>query len=160
MVRKERKDRSALLAAPEQYRAELLEKLDELNRICEEAWGMAPDLEPRVEPAIAVTCDFDLGDFPHKGKNIMVHPGNIGKRGPGGTAREIMREVVSHRNLCNRCGVPVKHIRYRTRLAERETREQGKTDLEELQPPDRPEELLFPKQAKRLNAALEIIRGG
>ena len=153
------------LATPEQYRRELQDNLDALSKVCAESWGQAPELEPTVSPALYVNCDFDLGDFPHKGQKILVHDGNIRRRPPEKVAREIMREVLSHRNTCDRCGVDTPPIHHRTIEAERRagtgnqtsTRYRDNTEPSPIQPPDPPEELLFPKESKRLKQALDLL---
>ena len=99
-----------------------MEQLAQVNEVCTEAWGQSPDLEPSVIPAMLVRCNFDLGDFPHKGKSLLVHADNARRRTPAHAAREIMREVLTHRNFCNRCGVPVKHVRLRAFEAEKALR--------------------------------------
>ena len=153
------------LATPEQYRRELQDNLDALSKMCAGSWGQAPALEPTVSPALYVSCDFDLGDFPHKGQKILVHEGNLGRRPPEKVAREIMREVLSHRNTCDRCGIDTPPIYQRTTEAERRagignqtgTRYRDTKEPGPIQPPDPPEELLFPKKSKRLKHALELL---
>ena len=68
-----------------EFQERLNEKLKELTGFCAEHWGQAPELEARVIPAIKVTCDFDLGDFPHRGRSFLVHAGNAG----GGRLRRL-----------------------------------------------------------------------
>ena len=52
------------------------DKLDsEMNTwadLMQSAWGEVPILEPKVEEALKVSINFDLGDFPHKGQTFFV----------------------------------------------------------------------------------------
>jgi len=54
--------------------------------------------------------DFDLGDLPHKGQPFFVSPDKEDKLAPDKVAKKIVQEINSHRNACNRCGVPTPHI--------------------------------------------------
>ena len=71
-----------------------------------------------------------------------------------------MREVLSYLNQCNRCGVPVKHVRLRAWHAEKMAANPNLYKGEEVQPPDAPEELLFSKDSKKLREALATLDAG
>ena len=57
-----------------------------------------------------VSIDFDLGDFPHKGQSFIVEPSKAEKLAPAKVAKKMIQEVNSHRNRCDRCGVPTPNI--------------------------------------------------
>ena len=148
---------------PEQFEAQLNEKLKELAELCAQHWGDAPELSTNVRPALLASCDFDLGDFPHEGRKFIIHPGNAQKRTPDRIARAIMQEVCSHRNQCDRCGLGIPPLRQRLRQLEyaiknQDTPQRQRQDIETFMfPADEPERLLFPRQAKRLDAALAAL---
>ena len=88
-----------------EYIKQLEEQLDIYRELMKKSWGEVPILEPVVENVLKVRMDFDLGDFPHEGQTYIVEPKNVGtKFTPVKVAKNIVREVNSHRNLCNRCG--------------------------------------------------------
>jgi len=97
----------------EEYIEELILEMNMYKELMQKAWGEVPILEPKVETVLKVSMDFDLGDFPHKGQSFIVEPGKEKKLTPSKVAKKIIQEVNSHRNHCNRCGVPVPHIRSR-----------------------------------------------
>jgi len=80
------------------------------KELMQTAWGEVPILEPKVEVVLKVSMDFDLGDFPHKGQSFIVEPGKEDKLTPVKVAKKIVQEINSHRNQCNRCGVPTPHL--------------------------------------------------
>ena len=84
------------------YADELNESMEMYIDLMKKCWGEAPELEPKVEVILKVSMDFDLGDFPHKGQAFYVSPDKV--------AKKIVQEINSHRNHCNRCGVPVPHV--------------------------------------------------
>jgi len=98
----------------EEYIEQLEEQLDIYRELMKESWGEIPILEPVVENVLKVRMDFDLGDFPHQGQTFIVESKNVGtKFTPIKIAKNIVKEVNSHRNLCNRCGVPTPWIQSR-----------------------------------------------
>ena len=78
--------------------------------LMKKCWGEAPELEPKVEVVLKVSMDFDLGDFPHQGQVFYISPDKEVKLAPDKVAKKIVQEINSHRNHCNRCGVPVPHV--------------------------------------------------
>jgi hypothetical protein len=78
--------------------------------LMKKCWGEAPELEPKVEVVLKVSMDFDLGDFPHKGQEFYVSADKFKKLAPDKVAKKIVQEINSHRNSCDRCGVPTPHI--------------------------------------------------
>ena len=95
----------------EEYIEQLEEQLTIYKELMQKSWGEVPILEPVVENVLKVRMDFDLGDFPHQGQTFIVEPKNVGTRfTPTKVAKTIVREVNSHRNMCNRCGVPTPWI--------------------------------------------------
>jgi len=92
------------------YEEELNESMQMYIDLMKKCWGEAPELEPKVEVVLKVSMDFDLGDFPHKGQSFIVEPGREEKMSPGKIAKRIVQEINSHRNACNRCGVPTPHL--------------------------------------------------
>jgi hypothetical protein len=94
----------------QEYQEELTAEMDMYKELMQTAWGEVPILEPKVEVVLKVSMDFDLGDFPHQGQSFIVEPGKEVKLTPVKVAKKIVQEVNSHRNHCNRCGVPVPHI--------------------------------------------------
>ena len=114
-----------------------------------------------------VRCNFDLGDFPHKGRSFLIHPQNETRRSPDKIAREIIAEVASHRNTCNRCGIAVPTLPRRAAAAATiadHHRQHGTLNDPHLyarnQPltrPDEPEKLVFSRHAQRLNQAIDYL---
>ena len=94
----------------EEYIAELTAEMDMYKELMQTAWGDVPELEPKVEVVLKVSIDFDLGDFPHKGQSFIVEPGREKKMSPVKIAKRMIQEVNSHRNRCDRCGVPTPNI--------------------------------------------------
>ena len=92
------------------YADELDESMQMYIDLMKKCWGDAPELEPKVEVVLKVSMDFDLGDFPHKGQAFYVSPDKEDKLAPDKVAKKIVQEINSHRNHCNRCGVPVPHV--------------------------------------------------
>ena len=78
--------------------------------LMKKCWGEAPELEPKVEVVLKVSMDFDLGDFPHQGQTFYVSEDKFKKLSPDTVAKKIVQEINSHRNRCDRCGVPTPHI--------------------------------------------------
>ena len=93
-----------------EYIAELEQEINMYKELMQTAWGEVPILEPKVEVVLKVSMDFDLGDFPHKGQSFIVEPGKEMKFSPAKVAKKIVQEINSHRNSCNRCGVPTPNI--------------------------------------------------
>ena len=93
-----------------QYEYELNLEMDMYKELMQQAWGEVPILEPKVEVVLKVSMDFDLGDFPHKGQSFIVEPSKENKLTPVKVAKAIVQEINSHRNHCDRCGVPVPHV--------------------------------------------------
>ena len=159
-----------------EFQEQLNDKLRELAELCQEHWGDAPELDARVVPAMKVSCNFDLGDFPHRGRSFLIHQGNSGRRTPERIALEIMREVADHRNRCDRCGLGIPGIQQRMHRAEQLVCERdhpakparepfgqllARAERENyLTPPDIPEQMLFPVNARRLEAAIACLRAG
>ena len=92
------------------YADELNESMQMYIDLMEKCWGEAPELEPKVEVVLKVSMDFDLGDFPHKGQEFYVSVDKYKKLSPDKVAMKIVQEINSHRNQCNRCGVPTPHL--------------------------------------------------
>ena len=93
-----------------QYEDKLNEEMQVYIDLMKKCWGEAPELNPKVEVILKVSMDFDLGDFPHKGQSFFVSPDKKDKLAPDKVAKKIVQEINSHRNACNRCGVPTPHI--------------------------------------------------
>ena len=94
----------------QEYIEELSAEMDMYKELMKTAWGEAPILEPTVEVVLKVSIDFDLGGFPHKGQSFIVESAKEKKMTPVKIAKKIIQEVNSHRNHCDRCGVPIPHI--------------------------------------------------
>ena len=94
----------------QEYIEELEQEINMYKELMQTAWGEVPILEPKVEVVLKVSMDFDLGDFPHKGQSFIVEPGKENKLSPVKVAKRIVQEINSHRNQCNRCGVPTPNI--------------------------------------------------
>lgn len=94
----------------QEYIEELEQEINMYKELMQAAWGEVPILEPKVEVVLKVSMDFDLGDFPHKGQSFIVEPGKEDKLTPIKVAKKIVQEINSHRNQCNRCGVPTPHL--------------------------------------------------
>ena len=92
------------------YTVALDAEMDTWIDLMKKCWGEAPELEPKVEVVLKVSMDFDLGDFPHKGQTFFVSEDKFKKLAPDKVAKKIVQEINSHRNACNRCGVPTPHI--------------------------------------------------
>ena len=149
----------------EEYIEQLEEQLNMYRELMKECWGEVPILEPVVETVLKVRMDFDLGDFPHEGQTYIVEPKNVeGKFTPIKVAKNIVREVNSHRNLCNRCGVATPWIysrrfcSYGRRLGQRNWRTvmdytQEELDIYDL-PPDSLERKIHPVYSRQLDARL------
>ena len=122
------------------HRKQYADKLDEEMQVyvdlMKKCWGEAPELNPKVEVVLKVSMDFDLGDFPHKGQSFYVTPDKVKRMAPDKVAMKIVQEINSHRNHCNRCGVPVPHIWSRqhgqsTRLIGHKNYRTGRTRLKQ-----------------------------
>ena len=149
----------------EEYIEQLEEQLNIYRELMQESWGEVPILEPVVENVLKVRMDFDLGDFPHEGQTYIVEPKNVeGKFTPIKVAKNIVREVNSHRNTCNRCGVPTPWI-YSRRfghggrwLGQRNWRTGEPWNQEELDmydlPPDALERKIHPVYSRQLDERL------
>ena len=94
----------------EEYTEELILEMNMYKELMKKAWGEVPILEPKVEVVLKVSMDFDLGDFPHKGQVFYVSPDKVKKMAPNKVAMKIVQEINSHRNHCDRCGVPTPNI--------------------------------------------------
>ena len=92
------------------YTVALDSEMDTWIDLMKKCWGEAPELEPKVEVILKVSMDFDLGDFPHKGQTFFVSADKFKKLSPDKVAKKIVQEINSHRNRCDRCGVPTPHI--------------------------------------------------
>jgi len=92
------------------YERELDSEMGVYVDLMKKCWGDAPELEPKVEVVLKVSMDFDLGDFPHKGQEFYVSLDRYKKLAPDKVAKKIVQEINSHRNRCDRCGVPTPHI--------------------------------------------------
>ena len=151
----------------DQYQTQLQAKLNELVAFCAQHWGDAPELEVTVTPALMVRCNFDLGDFPHKGRSFLIHAQNESRRSPDKIATEIMAEVASHRNQCNRCGLGVPDMPYRAFAAKQfaeQLRNNDNIDVlmhyakyQPLTPADEPERKLFPLKARKLDEHIDYL---
>ena len=149
----------------EEYIEQLEEQLNIYRELMQESWGEVPILEPVVENVLKVRMDFDLGDFPHEGQTYIVEPKNVeGKFTPIKVAKNMVREVNSHRNLCNRCGVATPWIysrrfgSYGRRVGQRNWRTgtyytQEELDIYDL-PPDSLERKIHPVYSRQLDARL------
>lgn len=149
----------------EEYIEQLEEQMNMYRELMKECWGEVPILEPVVETVLKVRMDFDLGDFPHQGQTYIVEPKNVEtKFTPLKVAKNIVREVNSHRNNCNRCGVPTPWI-YSRRfghggrwLGQRNWRTGEPWNQEELDmydlPPDALERKIHPVYSRQLDARL------
>ena len=93
-----------------EYTEELNLEMNMYKELMKTSWGEVPILEPKVEIVLKISMNFDLGDFPHQGQSFIVEPGREKKMSPAKIAKRIIQEVNSHRNQCNRCGVPTPHI--------------------------------------------------
>ena len=150
----------------DEYIEQLEEQMNMYRELMKECWGEVPILEPVVETVLKVRMDFDLGDFPHQGQTYIVEPKNVEtKFTPLKVAKNIVREVNSHRNLCNRCGVPTPWIYSRRfgrnaswvgkknyRTGEPYTQEE--IDIYDL-PPDSLERKIHPVYSRQLDNRLE-----
>jgi len=92
------------------YTVALDSEMDTWVDLMKKCWGEAPELEPKVEVVLKVSMDFDLGDFPHQGQTFYVSEDKFKKLSPDKVAKKIVQEINSHRNRCDRCGVPTPHI--------------------------------------------------
>ena len=147
-----------------QYAEQLDIEMAMYTKLMKEAWGKAPELEPKVEVVLKVSVDFDLGDFPHKGQSFIVEESKETKLTPAKVAKKIIQEVNHHRNACNRCGVPTPHIWMRQhgasdRLKEFKNWRTGKLYTEEELmmydlPPDVLERYIHPVLSRRLDKRL------
>ena len=149
----------------EEYIEQLEEQMNMYRELMKECWGEVPILEPVVETVLKVRMDFDLGDFPHQGQTYIVEPKNVEtKFTPLKVAKNIVREVNSHRNLCNRCGVATPWI-YSRRfghggrwLGQRNWRTGEPWNQEELDmydlPPDALERKIHPVYSRQLDDRL------
>jgi len=146
------------------YAEELNESMQMYIDLMKKCWGEAPELEPKVEVVLKVSMDFDLGDFPHEGQAFYITPDKVQQFAPDKVAKKIAQEINSHRNACNRCGVPTPHIwsrqhgmghryvgniNYRTKKPYTEE-ELAMYDL----PPDELERKLHPGLARKLDKRL------
>jgi hypothetical protein len=148
----------------DEYMEELQSEMDYWKGLMQEAWGEVPIIEPKVTAAIRVETDFDLGDFPHQGQYFTVTENKAEKFSPKKVAKKLITEINSHRNFCNRCGVPVPHIYqrshgpYKNLLGQmnyktREKYTQEEADAWDL-PPDVLEQKLHPIYTSRLRRRL------
>ena len=149
----------------EEYIEQLEEQMNMYRELMKECWGEVPILEPVVETVLKVRMNFDLGDFPHQGQTYIVEPKNVEtKFTPLKVAKNIVREVNSHRNLCNRCGVATPWI-YSRRfghggrwLGQRNWRTGEPWNQEELDmydlPPDALERKIHPVYSRQLDTRL------
>tara|TARA_Y100001951_G_C11272141_1_gene259466 strand:+ start:148 stop:684 length:537 start_codon:yes stop_codon:yes gene_type:complete len=147
------------------YAEELDESMQMYIDLMKKCWGEAPELNPKVEVVLKVSMDFDLGDFPHQGQVFYVSPEKEVKLSPDKVAKRIVQEINSHRNHCNRCGVPVPHIWSRqhgqsTRLIGRKNWRTGELYTEEDLmlydlPPDELERKLHPMISGRVDKRLK-----
>ena len=147
-----------------QYAEQLDIEMQTYIDLMKKCWGEAPELEPKVEVVLKVSMDFDLGDFPHQGQVFYVSPDKATKLAPDKVAKKIVQEINSHRNHCNRCGVPVPHIWSRqhgqsTRLiGQRNWRTGNPYTEEELAmydlPPDVLERYIHPVISRRVEKRL------
>ena len=154
-----------MMLTREEYIEQLEEQLNIYRELMKESWGEVPILEPVIENVLKVRMDFDLGDFPHQGQTFIVEPKNVGtKFTPTKIAKHIVREVNSHRNNCNRCGVPTPWI-YSRRfggngrwLGQRNWRTGTDFTQEELDmydlPPDSLERKIHPTYSRQLDERL------
>lgn len=94
----------------QEYTEELNLEMNMYKELMQQAWGEVPELEPTVEVVLKVSIDFDLGDFPHKGQSFIVESSKEKKLTPVKVAKKMIQEVNSHRNHCDRCGVPTPNI--------------------------------------------------
>jgi hypothetical protein len=148
------------------YIEELNLEMDMYRELMKTAWGEVPILEPKVEIVLKVRMDFDLGDFPHQGQSFIVEPGRETKMAPAKIAKRIVQEVNSHRNHCNRCGVPVPHIWSRQYgqggrlIGQKNWRTGGLYTAEDLMlydiPPDELERKLHPMISGRVDKRLRL----
>jgi len=149
----------------EEYIEQLEEQLDIYRELMQKSWGEVPILKPVIQNVLKVRMDFDLGDFPHEGQTFIVDPRNVEtKFTPVKVAKTIVREVNSHRNLCNRCGVPTPWI-YSRRFGRNDSwlgKKNYRTGLnwtqEELDmynlPPDSLERKIHPTYSRQLDERL------
>jgi len=154
-----------MMLTKDEYIKQLEEQMNIYRELMKECWGEVPILEPVVETVLKVRMDFDLGDFPHQGQTYIVEPKNVEtKFTPLKVAKNIVREVNSHRNNCNRCGVPTPWI-YSRRfghggrwLGQRNWRTGEPWNQEELDmydlPPDALERKIHPVYSRQLDARL------
>ena len=147
------------------YAEELDESMQMYIDLMKKCWGEAPELNPKVEVVLKVSMDFDLGDFTHKGQAFYVSPDKVKKLAPDKVATKIVQEINSHRNHCNRCGVPVPHIWSRQYgqngrlLGQKNWRTNGLYTEEDLLmydlPPDELERKLHPMISARVDKRLK-----
>jgi len=155
------------MLSQEEYIEELNLEIDMYKELMKQAWGEVPILEPKVEIVLKVSMDFDLGDFPHKGQSFIVEPGREKKMAPAKIAKRIVQEINSHRNRCNRCGVPTPHIwmrqhgMARTWIGQRNWRTKEPWTEEELAvydlPPDVLERYIHPVLSRQLDKRLKEV---
>jgi hypothetical protein len=103
----------------------------------QECWEFVPGLTVRVEGRLMVTVDFDIKNLPHNGRRFFVNPDSEGKFTPEEIARHTVEEIYKHKATCADCGDGRKTLYDRLR--------EGVNV-----PPDKLEELLFPKLAGQL----------
>jgi hypothetical protein len=152
----------------EEYIAELGQEMDMYKELMKTAWGEVPILEPKVEIVLKVSIDFDLGDFPHKGQSFIVEAGKEKKLAPAKVAKKMIQEVNSHRNRCDRCGVPTPNIwsrqwGYSSRVEAGVTKNwrtgvpytQEELDMYDI-PPDILERYIHPVLSRRLDKRLVV----
>ena len=150
----------------EEYIQELTAEMDMYKELMKTAWGEVPELEPTVEVVLKVSIDFDLGDFPHKGQSFIVEASKEKKLTPAKVAKKMIQEVNSHRNHCDRCGVPTPNIwsrqwGYSSRVIVGESKNwrtgmpytQEELDMYDL-PPDVLERYIHPVLSRRLTKRL------
>ena len=148
------------------YAVELDESMQMYIDLMKKCWGEAPELEPKVEVVLKVSMDFDLGDFPHKWQEFYVSVDKYKKLSPDKVAMKIVQEINSHRNQCNRCGVPTPHLWSRQHGAGNSIRKYnnwrtGKPYTEEEiamydLPPDDLERKIHPVLSRRLEKRLKV----
>lgn len=103
--------KSDFQAKVEAYKKDLLSGAEEIKQLMLQTWGVAPEVEFSVEPAMIVRANFNMKGFQHNGaKKYLDAKTMAGYRKPFLMAAEIMGEVVTHRNTCADCGEDIPSI--------------------------------------------------
>lgn len=157
------------------YGRRLRARLDEYLALMAEHWGFRPDLQVHLTVDVLARVDFNLMGFAHQGRRIQVKAEHAeGRHSPERVARQLVAELVEHRNTCDRCGEGLPALRQRadygtnsyagrnpwiwyTDAAGRLRSRPARADELALfdRPPDPVERAVLPGQARRLDKRLQ-----